>query len=476
MRTCHSFKMKQYHVIWTWLFLAWMMCYIDRSLTGPVVSWMIKNQVGFFADAPMQHALGGVIGSMFFAGYMLTQFPAGYLGDRYGRRAMVVISTAWAGVTTFISALATSLFSFVSLRVLTGLGEGAYYSNDRAIIDDVTPRDKKGFAMGVVFVGLALGLTLATIVTPPLMDEAALLWGNDLAWTVPFLIFSPLTILVSWGLWTRLRPKDERDIPLRRPLFRLIAYSAIFLTSIMAVFQTTLSLGWSSLWQTLAIIALAWGLIFIIYRRLGMKSAPVLRNRNLLLMYFSAIPILYTLWFFGYWALLVVADSAQLGLSGAALYAGLFGLASMIGYPLGGLLCDRGFARGRGRKFDYLVMCAAVAGLIIILAWDIKARLLGLAGLAVLLFLIGVLFSAMQTVHMTMTSDLAPKKMMAQAFGMWNLVAEIGALLSPVVSGTLRDLTGDWSMAALLTAALLFASCAMIWFVREPGSSNVIVS
>jgi len=62
---------------------------------------------------------------MFFAGYMLTQFPAGYLGDRHGRKAMVVISTLWAGVATLVSALTRSLNSFVAARVLTGLGEGA---------------------------------------------------------------------------------------------------------------------------------------------------------------------------------------------------------------------------------------------------------------------------------------------------------------------------------------------------------------
>ena len=101
--------------------MAWFLCYLDRSVTGPVVSWMIANDVGFLAEAPMQHALAGIIGSMFFAGYMLTQFPAGYLGDRYGHKTMVVISTAWAGVATLLSGMSRSLFGFVTMRVLTGL-------------------------------------------------------------------------------------------------------------------------------------------------------------------------------------------------------------------------------------------------------------------------------------------------------------------------------------------------------------------
>ncbi len=28
---------------WTLLFAAWTVCYLDRSVTGPVVAWMIAN-------------------------------------------------------------------------------------------------------------------------------------------------------------------------------------------------------------------------------------------------------------------------------------------------------------------------------------------------------------------------------------------------------------------------------------------------
>ncbi|HSV41855.1 MAG TPA: MFS transporter [Methanomassiliicoccales archaeon] len=460
-------RWQRYHQTWFLLFLAWMFCYIDRSLTGPVVSWMITNQVGFFADAPMQHSLGGIIGAMFFAGYMLTQFPAGYLGDRFGRRALVVISTAWAGVTTMISATARSLTEFVALRVLTGLGEGAYYSNDRAIIDEVTPAHRKGLAMGVVFVGLALGLTIATVCTPPIMDWAAGLWGKETAWTVPFLVYSVPTLVVSYLLWHHLIRKEGRREGLRRPLLFLVAISAVLFLAIMGVFQATLDMGWSSLWQTVSVLLLAFILVAVIYLHLGMKSSAVLKDRNLVLMYISAIPILYTLWFFGFWALLLVAESSSLGLTGAAVYAGLFGLANVIGYPLGGWMCDRSYARGWGRKRTYVVLCTLVAIAVLILGWCVATGWGGMLSLGILLAFIGVLFAAMQTVHMTLTADLAPKEMMGQAFGMWNLVAEVGALLSPVLSGLLRDLTGDWTMATVLTGGMLLVSALTVLVVRE---------
>ena len=133
---------------------------------------------------------------MFFAGYMLTQFPAGYLGDKYGRKVMLVISTAWAGIFTGLTAFFQQPDSFVTTRVATGLGVGAYYSNDRALVASETPVNKRSMGMGIVFVGLGAGLTIATVLTPYILDASAESLGKESAWMVPFLLFSGPTLLV----------------------------------------------------------------------------------------------------------------------------------------------------------------------------------------------------------------------------------------------------------------------------------------
>jgi len=458
-------RWKPYHTVWVWLFLAWTFCYIDRSITGPVVSWMIEGQVAFMQDAPMPHALGGIIGGMFFAGYMLTQFPAGYLGDRYGHKVMVVISTIWAGMATLISGLTRSLNAFVAARVFTGLGEGAYYSNDRAIVSQVTPAEKKGLGMGVVFVGLSVGLTIATILTPFILDFSAEIWGPEEAWYLPFLLFSFPTLLVAAGVW-RFVHTGERS-RFGAALIRLVLYASVFLVVIMVTYVAAVEQGWDSLSQAVAVVMVAMALIAVIYRMLGQRSAPVLRNRNLLLMYISAVAILYTLWFFGYWSLLVVAEASAMGLSGAAIYAGLFGMANAIGYPLGGRICDSSARKGKGRRIIYVLLCSSVAGLVFLLGFYLWGGGDDILVLGSLMFCIGVPFAAMQTVHMTLTSDLAPPQMMGQAFGMWNLVAEIGAVLSPVISGVLRDLTGDWMLSITLNGLILLGSALLVLMVRE---------
>jgi len=154
-------------------------------------------------------------------------------------------------------------------------------------------------------------------------------------------------------------------------------------------------------------------------------------------------------------------------LDGAALYAAFFGVATGLGYPLGGLLNDRAAALGWSGKKLYSSLCLTVAALVLALA-----GYLGQGGgdylvIGAMIFTIGLPFSAMQTVHMTLTSDLAPPEQMGQAFGMWNLVAEFGALLSPVVAGLLRDHTGSWVPAILVTGGLLVASALLVLAIPQ---------
>jgi len=165
--------------------------------------------------------------------------------------------------------------------------------------------------------------------------------------------------------------------------------------------------------------------------------------------------------------LLVVSEASKLGISGAAVYAGFFGVANGVGYVAGGKICDYSSARGFGRKTPYIVSCLIVAALVLALAAYIGGGGGDVLVLGILIFCIGVPFAAMQTVHMTFTSDLAPPKLMGQAFGMWNLVAEVGAVISPVLSGTIRDLTGSWTEAIVLNGALLVVSAFLVFLVRR---------
>ncbi|MBN2910864.1 hypothetical protein JQC72_15295 [Polycladomyces sp. WAk] len=46
-------------------------------------------------------------------------------------------------------------------------------------------------------------------------------------------------------------------------------------------------------------------------------------------------------------------------------------------------------------------------------------------------------------------------------------MGEIGAVLSPAVSGTLRDATNSWSPAVFLDAAIILSFFVLVLFVKE---------
>ena len=56
-----------------------------------MIAWMIQNKSGFIVTRPTRDPRRAR-GSMFFLGYMLTQYPGGRLGDRFGHREMIIVS------------------------------------------------------------------------------------------------------------------------------------------------------------------------------------------------------------------------------------------------------------------------------------------------------------------------------------------------------------------------------------------------
>ena len=51
-----------YKALWAVLLLGWVVSYADRTLTGPVIAWMIQNKAGFIGDAANPATLGGLVG------------------------------------------------------------------------------------------------------------------------------------------------------------------------------------------------------------------------------------------------------------------------------------------------------------------------------------------------------------------------------------------------------------------------------
>lgn len=458
----------KYQSLWGFLLLGWLVSYADRTVTGPVIAWMISNHAGFIGDATNPATLGGLIGSVFFAGYLLTQYAGGRLGDRYGHREMLVLSLLWAGVMTLVSGFAAGLIGFVAARVLTGLGEGTFYSNDRTMVINHTPSRRRTLGLGIVLSGLSIGLTVGLLATPYLIS-----WGGSLglgggAWRMALWVFGTGSLLVAGATYVFFRARGDRPLRLGPPTLRLMLYSAPTAVVIVALFAAAETFGWSDWFTAIAIGVLAAVAIAIVVRSvIRSGQASTLLNRNIWYVYLAFIAVMWNLWFFSFWSVEIIKETAHSSLIAAGLTAAFNAGAGILGFPVGGWLADRRIRQGKGRK-SLAVICAvvhtllAVAFGVTILDGHPSLVLLGL-----ILFTSGLFFNALQPITHSMLGDLVPIEQRGSAFGIFNLVAEIGAVASPVVSGVLRDATGSWAPGVFTAAGVMAVSVILYSLIHE---------
>ena len=75
--------MRSYRVLWSVLLLGWLVSYTDRTLTGPVISWMIQNKAGFIGEAAHPRDSGWPGGVDVLRLLHAHPVSGGWLGDRF---------------------------------------------------------------------------------------------------------------------------------------------------------------------------------------------------------------------------------------------------------------------------------------------------------------------------------------------------------------------------------------------------------
>ena len=103
---------------------------------------------------------------------------AGRLGDRRGRRLLMFIGAALVAVSFAGYSLATAVPILVALRLVTGAGEGLFFTGAGSAINDLAPNERRGEAISyfslAVFGGLAVGPAIGEF----LLDRS----GFDAVW------------------------------------------------------------------------------------------------------------------------------------------------------------------------------------------------------------------------------------------------------------------------------------------------------
>lgn len=117
-------------------------------------------------------------------GLMIGGPTLGMLGDRFGRRRLIVAGLCVIGVTSLASTAVTSATQLIALRFVTGLGLGGVVPNVIALVAEGTPKRFRGRLIIIVALGMVLGSALCGLIASRLIPllgwRAILIFGGVL--------------------------------------------------------------------------------------------------------------------------------------------------------------------------------------------------------------------------------------------------------------------------------------------------------
>ncbi|BCF94340.1 MFS transporter (plasmid) [Paraburkholderia largidicola] len=139
----------------------------------------------------------------------------GHIGDRYGRKTVMMLTLLTMGVATMCMGLLPTYqqigiaapIGLVLLRILQGLAAGGEWSGSILLIHESAPPSRRGALAAWSPSGAAFGFVLSTaafLLAQTLSPDDFLSWG----WRVPFLCS---VVLVVLGLWMRRSVEESAD-------------------------------------------------------------------------------------------------------------------------------------------------------------------------------------------------------------------------------------------------------------------------
>src|SRR2546425_8950021 len=335
------------------------------------------------------------------------QIPSGLLGDRFGRRRILVLGLLGGALAAGLTGLAGSFAGLFVARALTGAFQGSLFSNDRAIIVTVTPLERIGLGQGVSFSGPGLGLAFGLVIGG-LMAEV-------LPWRTVMMLFGPAPARAALLLARHappLAPSTTRA-PVGQRLRRLF--------------------GNGPLWV------------------LGLTGFCTIANQFIL----------------ATWAPLFFQEVGVDDLGRAGSYAALQGIAASLGMVISGWAHDRLVKRGYGSK---TVIVAGLTGLALsMLAMAAVIGQRSIPGLAVVLFLAAFFSWSIWGAVYALLGRMVREAELGTAFGLSNSISFVGAIVGPTATGWMRDLTGSFSASCVFAAVLALAGVALVVALRVPA-------
>jgi MFS family permease len=396
-----------------------MIQYIDRVCISKAMPSIQK-------DLHFTNVQVGYIFGAFTLAYAIFEIPAGWLGDKFGPRKVLLRVVLWWSVFTALTARATTAAAMVTVRFLFGAGEAGCFPNITKAFTTWLPRDERVRAQSVLWLAARWG-GAAT----PLLVVGVL--GLVSSWRRAFELFGALGIV-----WAFFFARWFRDNPLEHPSVNDAEKQ--LLTGVANLDSKHGRVPWRVFFSSRS----AW-LLWLQYACLSYAW------------YF------YVTWFPTY---LNSANDSRMGPVALAVVAGLplfgGGFGSLISGFCAGALARRIGGVGRARKA--LAAFGFVAAAACLLASD-SARGNPLA-LAVLIGFAGLFNDFALPCAWGTCMDVGGR--FAGTFsGAMNMMGNLGGFIAPVATGYILDLTGRWDLV-FYSSSVVYLIGAVSWLLLDP--------
>ncbi|SNR55572.1 Nitrate/nitrite transporter NarK [Halorubrum vacuolatum] len=183
----------------------------------------------------------GLLLTVLFVAYGLGQFPGGLLADRFGEKAILIVSSTISVATLALIVTAGSTAVLFAVTALFGVGVALYAVARYTILADLYP-ERVGAANGVVSGAADLGQSIL----PPIAGFLAAV----LAWQFGFAFAIPLFALAAVALWLAVPShRSESTRSADRPSFESARAVLSGLRIPAVVYGTGLLLLGVTVWQ-----------------------------------------------------------------------------------------------------------------------------------------------------------------------------------------------------------------------------------
>ncbi len=187
-----------------WLVVALLFVFSFLTIVDRVAISAAK--AGMAAELGIPNVQFGLIFGIFALGYAAFQIPAGWAADRYGPRVfLAAIVIAWSFFTG-LTGLSTTVAALVAVRFLFGAAEAGIYPTASRAIYNWVPRQERGAAQGLLFIGSRLGAAFGLSVVS--FSIAAIGWRS----TFGVLAAIGVLLAVVWIAWFRDTPEEKSTV------------------------------------------------------------------------------------------------------------------------------------------------------------------------------------------------------------------------------------------------------------------------